>query len=171
MADAAGAANRIVLAIVTGAHGTRGEVKLKSFGDRLDYGPLERSDGGPPLELLAVRPAKHGLIARFAGLRDRNAAEALEGVELSVARDRLPEPEEDSFYFADLIGLAAVRRDGTLLGEVVAMHNFGAGDVIEVRLPEGGDTVLVPFTRETVPEVDIAAGELVVDPPEGLFDE
>ena len=169
------AANRVVLAVVTGAHGTRGEVRLKSFATSLEaiagYGPLDRSDGGPPLEVLAVRPAKDGLIARFEGLSDRNAAEALKGVELSVARDRLPEPAEDEFYFADLVGLTARRPDGTALGEVVAVHNYGAGDVIEVRLADGGETVLLPFTRETVPEVDIAAGRLVIDPPKGLLEE
>jgi 16S rRNA processing protein RimM len=169
------AANRVVLAVVTGAHGTRGEVRLKSFAASLeaiaDYGPLDRSDGGQPLEVLAVRPAKDGLIARFEGLSDRNAAEALKGVELSVARDRLPEPKADEFYIADLIGLAAVRPDGTVIGEVIAVHNYGAGDVIEVRLAEGGDTVLLPFTRETVPEIDVAAGRLLIDPPEGLIED
>jgi 16S rRNA processing protein RimM len=119
------------------AHGIRGEVRLKSFAEDAsaltDYGPLERSDGGAPLEVVSLRPAKDGLIARFAGVSDRNAADALKGVELSVPRERLPEPEPDEFYFADLVGLAAVRPDGTALGEVIAVHNFGAGDVIEVR--------------------------------------
>jgi 16S rRNA processing protein RimM len=164
-------ASRVVLAVVTGAHGTRGEVRLRSFATSLDYGPLERSDGGPPLELLGLRPAKDGLVARFAGVNDRNAAEALKGVELSVARERLPEPAEDEFYFADLIGLTAERPDGTPLGEVVAVHNFGAGDVLEVRLAEDGETVLLPFTRATVPEVDPASRRLVIDPPEGLLEE
>jgi 16S rRNA processing protein RimM len=167
MADAA---SRVVLAAVTGAHGIRGEVRLKSFAECLDYGPLERSDGGPPLEILSLRPAKDGLIARFAGVNDRNAAEALKGVELSVARDLLPDPEPDEFYFADLIGLTAERRDGTPVGEVVAVHNYGAGDVIELRLAHGV-TVLLPFTRETVPEIDPTSRRLVIEPPEGLLDE
>ena len=167
MADAA---RRIVLAVVTGAHGIRGEVRLKSFADHLDYGPLSRSDDGPPLEIVSLRPAKDGIIARFSGVDDRNAAEALKGIELSVARDRLPEPESDSFYLADLIGLTAERRDGTILGEVIAVHNYGAGDVIEVRLTEG-ETVLFPFTRETVAEVDISNGRLLIEPPEGMLEE
>ncbi len=167
MADAA---KRIVLAVVTGAHGIRGEVKLKSFAERLDYGPLGRSDGGPPLEIRSLRPAKDGLIARFSGINDRNAAEALTGTELSVERDRLPEPEPDSFYLADLIGLTAERRDGTAVGEVIAVHNYGAGDVLEVRLADG-DTVLFPFARETVPEIDITRRRLVISPPEHLLDE
>ena len=163
-------ASRVVLAVVTGAHGIRGEVRLKSFAERLDYGPLERSDRGPPLEILSLRAAKDGLIARVSGVTDRNAAEALKGVELSVARDRLPDPEPDEFYFADLIGLTAERPYGTPLGEVIAVHNYGAGDVLEVRLAEGV-TVLLPFTRETVPEIDTARRRLVIEPPEGLLDE
>ena len=94
MADAS---DRIVLAVVTGAHGIRGEVRLKSFAERLDYGPLARSDGGPPLKLVGLRPAKDGFIARFESVNDRNAAEALKGIELAVARDRLPEPDPDEF--------------------------------------------------------------------------
>ena len=101
---------------------------------------------------------------------DRNGAEALKGVELSVARDLLPEPEPDEFYFADLIGMTAERRDGTHFGEVIAVHNYGAGDVLEVRLAEG-ETVLLPFTQETVPEIDTARRRLVIEPPEGLVDE
>lgn len=166
MADA----RRIVLAVVTGAHGIRGEVRLKSFAERLDYGPLARSDDGPPLEIVSFRPAKDGIIARFSGVNDRNAAEALKGIELSVDRERLPEPEPDEFYLADLIGLTAERRDGTILGEVIAIHNYGAGDVIEVRLTEG-ETVLLPFTRATIAEVDISNRRLLIDPPEGMLEE
>ena len=168
-------ANRIVLAVVTGGHGTRGEARLKSFaedaGALTDYGPLERSDGGPPLEILALRSGKDGLIARFAGVSDRNAADSLRGIELSVQRDRLPEPDPDEYYFADLVGLAAERPDGTALGTVIAVHNYGAGDVVEVQLAGSLETILVPFTREAVPEIDVAARRIVVDPPEGLLDE
>ena len=166
-----GSANRVVLAVVTGAHGTRGEVRLRSFASSLDYGPLERSDGGQPLEIVAMRPARQGLIARFAGLGERDAAERLIGVELSVDRNRMPEPAEEEFYHADLVGLAAERRDGTALGEVVAVHNFGAGDILEVRRPDGLQTVLVPFTRQVVPEVDTTRRRLVVDPPDGLLED
>jgi len=168
-------AKRVVLAVVTGAHGTRGEVRLKSFTTDpaaiARYGPLERSDGGAPLKIAAVRPAKDGLIARFAGVDDRNGADALKGIELSVARDRLSEPGADEFYLADLIGLTAERPDGVTLGEVVAIHNYGAGDVIELRLAGSAQTILVPFTRAAVPEIDPATGRLVVDPPEGLLED
>jgi 16S rRNA processing protein RimM len=135
------------------------------------YGPLERSDGGPPLKVLAVRPGKDGLIARFAAVSDRNAAESLKGIELSVARHLLPEPGQDEFYYADLVGLAAERPDGAPLGKVVAVHNFGAGDLLEVRLAGSTQTVFVPFTRAVVPVVDPASGRLVIDPPEGLIEE
>ena len=167
--------SRIVLAVVTGGHGIRGEVRLRSFaGDAAaltGYGALERSDGGAPLEVVGLRPTKDGLIARFAGVGDRNAADALRGVELSVPRHRLPEPEPDEFYFADLVGIAAVRPDGEALGKVIAVHNYGAGDVIEVQLAGSLETILVPFTREAVPEIDVAAGRIVIDPPEGLLEE
>ncbi len=162
--------SRIVLAVVTGGHGIRGEVRLKSFaGDAAaftDYGALERSDGGAPLEVMGLRAARDGLVARFAGVGDRNGADALKGVELSVPRHRLPEPDPDEFYFADLVGLAAVRPDGEALGKVIAVHNFGAGDVIEVELAGSLETILVPFTREAVPDIDVAARRLIVDPPE-----
>jgi 16S rRNA processing protein RimM len=163
--------NRVVLAVITGAHGIRGEVRLKCFATSLDYGALDRSDGGPPLEVLSLRPAKDGVIARFAGVTDRNAADALKGVELSVPRERLPEPDPDEFYFADLVGLAAERLDGTPLGEVIAVHNYGAGDVIEVQLAGSLETILVPFTRQAVPEIDVTARRLVIDPPEGLLED
>ncbi|HUE45461.1 MAG TPA: ribosome maturation factor RimM [Aestuariivirgaceae bacterium] len=162
--------SRIVLAVVTGGHGIRGEVRLKSFAEDAaaltDYGPLERSDGGAPLQVVGLRPTKDGLIARFADVSDRNAADALKGVELSVPRHRLPDPDPDEFYFADLVGLAAVRPDGAALGTVIAVHNYGAGDVIEVELAGSLETIFVPFTREAVPEIDVTARRLVVDAPE-----
>jgi 16S rRNA processing protein RimM len=167
--------HRITLGLITGAHGIRGEVKLKSFTEEpqaiADYGPLDRSDGGGTLEVESLRPSKDGLIARLRGIDDRNAAEALKGVELWVSRDRLPEPEAGEFYQAELIGLAVERRDGDRLGEVVAVHNYGAGDLIEVKLTDGGRTVLLPFTEAVVPVVEPERGRLVADPPEGLIEE
>jgi 16S rRNA processing protein RimM len=134
-------------------------------------GRWSAATAGAPLEVVGLRPAKDGLIARFAGVSDRNAADALKGVELSVPRHRLPEPDPGEFYFADLVGLAAVRPDGAGLGKVIAVHNFGAGDIIEVELAGSLETILVPFTREAVPEIDVPARRLVIDPPEGLLDE
>jgi 16S rRNA processing protein RimM len=163
---------RVCVARIGAAHGVRGDVKLWSFtADPAAigaYGPFETADGRW-LELETLRPAKDFFVARFKGVADRNTAERLRNTDLYVARDRLPEPEENEFYHADLIGLAAVAPDGAPLGTVVALHNFGAGDILEVSPAGGGDTVMLPFTQSLVPEVDIAGGRVVLSPPEGLF--
>jgi 16S rRNA processing protein RimM len=161
---------RICIAQIGGAHGIRGEVKLKSFtADPMavkDYGLLEREDGGASLEIETVRPAKTHLVARFRGVSDRDAAERLTNLKLFVPRERLPPPASDEFYHADLIGLAAVTAEGTEVGTVVAVHNFGAGDILELRPPAGGTTIMLPFTDAFVPRIDIAGGRIVVEPPE-----
>ena len=160
-------ADRICVAQIGAAHGIRGEVRLRPFtGDPMaitSYGPLESEDGTRRFEIEALRPSKDLFVARFAGVKDRNAAEALTNLKLYVSRDRLPPAAEGEFYHADLVGLAAVTPDGTSLGTVTAVHNFGAGDVIEIK-PESGETLLVPFTDTAVPEIDIAAGRMVVVP-------
>ena len=164
---------RICLGQIGAPHGLRGEVRLHSFtadpGAITSYGPLE-TDDGRVLEIETLRPAKNHLVAKLAGIANRNAAEQLTNIKLYVPRERLPEPDtDDEFYHADLIGLAVVNRTGEKLGAVVAIHNFGAGDLIEVRPDAGGKTELVPFDENNVPAVDIAAGRIVVDPPGGLF--
>jgi 16S rRNA processing protein RimM len=166
-------AERICVAQIGPAHGTRGEVRLKSFTtDPMavkDYGALETEDGTATFRIEALRPAKSHLVAQLAGVRDRTAAERLANLRLFVPRERLPAPETDEFYHADLIGLAAVATDGRALGTVVAIHDFGAGDILEVR-PEGQrNTVMLPFTTTTVPVVDVAGRRIVIDPPEGVF--
>ena len=155
------------------AHGVRGEVRLRSFtaepGAITAYGPLETEDGRI-LKIESLRPAKDHFVARLAGICDRDAAERLANVKLYVPRERLPEPDAaDEFYHADLIGLAVVDPSGKALGTVVAIQNFGAGDLIEVRCNAGDNTRLVPFDAVNVPAVDVAAGRIVVDPPPGLF--
>ncbi|MEA2907453.1 MAG: rRNA processing protein RimM [Alphaproteobacteria bacterium] len=166
---------RVCVAQIGAAHGTRGEVRLWSFtADPMavrDYGPLESEDGSARFEIEAVRPAKRHLVARLAGVHDRNAAERLTNIRLYVARERLPAAGADEFYHADLIGLAALAVDGRALGTVVAVHDFGAGDILELRPAGRNDTVMLPFTTETVPLVDIAGGRIVIDPPQGLFSE
>jgi 16S rRNA processing protein RimM len=162
------AAQRICVAQIGAPHGVRGEVKLRSFtADPLavkDYGALESEDGAARFEIEAVRPAKDHLVARLRGVNDRDAAERLGKLRLYVPRERLPAPEAgDEFYHADLVGLAAVDAAGHELGRVVAVHNFGAGDLIEIKVAEGNATVMMPFTDAAVPDVDIAGGRIVVD--------
>jgi 16S rRNA processing protein RimM len=127
---------------------------------------------GRRFEIESARPAAGAspdmLVARLKGISDRSAAEALNGIELAVPRDRLPEADAGEYYYADLIGLDAVTVAGASLGTVVAVRNFGAGDLLEIA-PERGDTILVPFTQEIVPDVDQQAGRVVVDPPPGLI--
>ena len=163
-------AERICVAQIGGPHGIRGEVKLKSFtADPLavkDYGPLTSEDGSTQFEIETVRPAKSHLVARFRGVDDRNAAERLTNLKLFVPRDRLPPPAADEFYHVDLIGLSAVTSDGAEVGTVVAIHDFGAGDILELRPPAGGASLLLPFTDTFVPSVDIAGGRIVVAPME-----
>jgi len=161
------AGGRVCLGQIGAAHGVRGEVRLHSFtaepGAIADYGPLETEDGRI-LEIEAMRPAKDHFVIRLAGIRDRDAAAALTNTKLYVPRERLPATQEpDEFYHADLIGLAAVDRAGQKLGTVVAVHNFGAGDLIEVQPENGGATQLVPFDATHVPAVDVASGKIVVD--------
>lgn len=163
------AGRRVCVAQIGAPHGVRGEVRLKPFtADPLAvgrYGALESEDGTRRFEIVALRPAKDMLIARLKGVADRDAAEALRHQRLYVARDRLPAAEADEFYHADLIGLAAVAPDGRALGTVVAVPNFGAGDLLEIA-PPGSASLLVPFTKAVVPEVDLAGGRIVVEPPE-----
>ena len=163
-------ADRIHVARIGAAHGIRGEVRLWSFTAEplavAQYGPLETEDGKRHFEIEAARPGKDFLVARLAGVTDRTAAEALRNVDLFVARDRLPPIEEaGTFYHADLIGLAAVGKDGATLGTVKAIHNFGAGDLIEIERPGGGEATLLPFNETTVPTVDLNARRIVVVPP------
>jgi len=164
---------RVCVAQIGAAHGIRGEVKLRSFtGDRLaikEYGPLESEDGAARFTIESLRTAKDHLVVRFAGIDDRNAAERLTNLRLFVPRTRLPATQADEFYHADLIGLKAVDAQGHEFGTVIAVQNFGAGDLLEIKTPEGGETVMLPFTVTTVPAVDIAGGRIVIDPPQGLF--
>jgi 16S rRNA processing protein RimM len=163
-------ADRICVAQIGGAHGIRGEVRLKSFtGDPMavkDYGPLTTEDGAASFEIEAARPARGHLVVRLRGVHDRNAAERLTNLKLFVARERLAAPAADEFYHADLIGLRALTADGTAVGTVVAVHDFGAGDILELRPQAGGNTVMLPFTDAFVPGVDLAAGSITVVLPE-----
>ncbi|PBC05772.1 ribosome maturation factor RimM [Mesorhizobium sp. WSM3860] len=166
--------NPVQMAVVGAAHGIKGELRVKTFtGDPLalaDYGPLYAKDGRA-FQILDIRPAGTVVVVRFKGVGDRNAAEALAGTELFVDRSVLPDDgEEDEFYHADLIGLE-VRDDTGVIGRVVAVHNFGGGDILDVTLA-GRKGVLIPFTQAAVPHVSIADGFVQVDPlAAGLVDD
>jgi 16S rRNA processing protein RimM len=161
----AGAGKRVLVGRIAGAHGIRGGVLIRSFTARPEdigaYGPL--SDGGArTFKLKSARVTAKGVVAQLDGIADRTAAEALKGTGLYADRDRLPATGEEEFYHADLIGLAAVDAQGQPLGEIVGVHNYGAGDLIELRLAGSGKTELVAFTEAFVPEVDLAARRVVV---------
>ena len=152
-----------------GAQGLKGEVKAKTFTASPDalprYGKLHARDGRT-FTITAFRPSKQGeAVIAFAEVKDRNTAESLKSTELFVSRDALPEPDEDEFYHADLVGLEARDSEGRVIGKVVAVHNFGASDVIELARSDG-DSVHLAFTRETVPVIKIAEGYIVVAVPE-----
>lgn len=161
---------RIVVGRFGAPHGVRGEVRVQSFtGDPLaiaSYGPLATADGRC-FTLAHVRRVKDNmLVARVAGIGTREAAQALTNLELTLDRAVLPPPDEDEFYVADLIGLAAVDAEGAPLGIVIDVPNYGGGDLLEVRPPQGGESVLYPFTKAVVPAIDFAARRLTVVPPE-----
>src|SRR3954467_1682474 len=154
---------QICVARIGAAHGVRGAVKLWTFTEDplaiKRYGPLASKDGARSFEVTHVREAKGHLVAMLKGVATREDAERLNGVELYVAREKLPATEADEYYHADLIGLAAVNAAGEPIGSVVGIHNFGAGDIIEIA-PSSGPTLLLPFTNTIVPTVDIAGGRV-----------
>ena len=167
---------RVCVAAVAAAHGVRGLLRLKPFTaipeDCVAYGPLTNADGSRTFKFEKMGMHKGQVLVRMEGVADRTAAEALRGVRLYVLRAALPETEdEDEFYYADLIGLSAVLADGTEIGKVRAVFDFGAGDSLELTQTASGKPLLVPFTRTVVPRVDIAGGQVVVDPPPGLLGE
>ncbi len=168
------AKNLVLLGRFGAPHGVRGEIRLQSFtADPLaigSYGPLTDKSGAKSFTLASLRPqGKDMLVARVEGVADRTGAERLTGVELYIARDRLPAPEDDDeFYLADLVGLRAETRDGKEIGKVLAVRNFGAGDILEIAPAEGGETLMFPFTRVVVPVVSVPEGRVVVEPPEEI---
>ena len=161
----------ICVARIGAAHGVRGAVKLWTFTEDpfavKVYGPLSTKDGTRQFELVHAREARDHLVATFKGVTTREEAERLNGIELYVPRAKLPAAEEGEYYHADLIGLAAVTTADQPLGRVIAIHNFGAGDIIEIAPPQGA-TLLLPFTNAVVPIVDLAGGRVVIDLPEEI---
>jgi 16S rRNA processing protein RimM len=167
-------AGRVVLGVITGAHGVRGEVRLKSFTSSpaaiATYGAVGLGDSGQETVIRRLRPSGEDFIAALEGVTERSAAEGLKGCLVHVARDRLPPPAEDEVYVSDVIGLQVYLKDGSLLGEVAAVTDFGAGDLLEIKSAVRRNTIMIPFVAAMVPEVDMAKRRIVVDPPEGLIE-
>jgi 16S rRNA processing protein RimM len=161
----------ICVARIGAAHGVRGAVRLWTFTEDpyavKEYGPLTTKDGARQFEVTHVREAKDHLVATLKGIATREDAERLNGLELYIAREKLPVTDDDEYYHADLIGLAAVDAAGEPLGRVTAIHNFGAGDIIEIA-PLHGPSMLLPFTNAVVPTVDLANGRVVVELPQEI---
>ena len=168
-----GSERRVLMGLVLGVHGIKGAVRILSYAaepeDIASYGPLEDESGGRKFSLTVVGKARGAVLAEVEGIGDRDAATALKGTKLYVRRSALPAPAEGEFYWDDLVGLRAELKDGTALGEVTAVHDYGGGPSLEVKR-EAGASVMVPFTNRVVPVVDLEAGRLVIDPPEGLLD-
>ena len=162
---------QICVARIGTAHGVRGAVKLWTFTEDplavKHYGPLTTKDGARKFEVATAREANGHLVATLKGIATREEAERLNGIELYIAREKLPATDEDEYYHADLIGLAAVDAAGEPIGRVTAIHNFGAGDIIEIAPPHGA-TMLLPFTNAVVPTVDLAAGRVVIILPDEI---
>lgn len=159
---------RVCVGAIAGAFGVRGEAKIKSFTDDpaavASYGPLETEDATRRFDVKIVRTIKGGFAVRLSDVTTREEAERLKGTRLYIDRAVLPAPDEDEFYYADLVGLRVEDVDGAFLGKVKAVQEFGAGDMLEYVPDKGGETVLVPFTRETVPVVDVTNGLIVINP-------
>ena len=162
--------DRICVGAIAGVRGLKGEVRIKSFTADPDgiaaYGPVTTEDGKRTFQLKVKSRAKGLLIARLDGIDDRTKAEELKGERLYVARSALPGAEDGEFYHADLVGLTAETEDGEALGTVKAVHNFGAGDILEIAGDEeNSDDMMVPFSGEAVPEVDVKGGRVIIKPP------
>ncbi|MFZ5670267.1 MAG: ribosome maturation factor RimM [Pseudomonadota bacterium] len=159
----------IAVGRVAGAFGVRGEVRISAFTEEplalARYRELKRQDGSPGLTILSAREAKGGVVARCREVETREQADALRGLRLYVPRSALPEPDEDEFYLADLIGLAVETPEGRPLGRVRSVQDFGAGDILEIAPAEGGPTWYLEFTRRNVPQVDLAGGRLTAVRP------
>ncbi|MBS0565582.1 MAG: 16S rRNA processing protein RimM [Proteobacteria bacterium] len=164
------ATDRVCVGAIAGAFGVKGEVRLKSFCAQPEaivaYAPLWTEDGSRSFTLKLTRGAGTGLTARLSGVATKEEADALRGVELFADRDKLPNLPDDEFYHTDLIGLEVLDTGGAVLGHVRAIHNHGAGDILEIFGPGRKTTLLIPFTKKAVPTVDLTARRIIADPPE-----
>ena len=166
------ASELICVGAIAGAFGVRGEARLKSFcADPeaiADYAPLTDESGARSFTVKITRPVKGGFAARLGGVPTREDAEALKGLRLYAPRDRMPDLPDDEFYHSDLIGLTAYDAGGAEMGVVTTVADYGGGDFLEVKLAKTGKLLLVPFTQDAVPTIDLTAGRVVVDPPEDV---
>lgn len=164
--------NQLCVGAISGSFGVQGEVRLKSFctepADLAEYGLLYTEDGSRSFQVRLTRPVAGGLGARLSGVATKEEADALRGTSLFVSRDKLPSLPDDEYYYADLIGMEARDTGGVAIGTVAAVHNHGAGDLLELRGPGLKESLLVPFSLAVVPTVDLAARRIIVDLPEGL---
>jgi len=165
--------DKVCVGAITGSFGVRGEVRLKSFcaepTDISSYGPVFTEDGGQSFEITLTRPVKSGFAARLTGVPSKEAADALKGTKLYAPRSALPALPDDEYYYSDLIGLTVLDTGGETLGKIAAVVNHGAGDLLEIRGKGLKGAVLVPFTSEIVPTVDLSSARVIIDPPEGLL--
>lgn len=165
--------DQVLVGVIVGAHGIKGEVRLKSFtSEPLSigrFGPL-RSSSGQSFEIMKLKAAKDDFIASLKGVNDRNEAETLKGVELFVSREKLPKLKTHDTYAHDLMGLDVILENGSRLGRLVGMPNYGAGDLLEVAVDGESETILIPFTNAFVPQDDFTNGKIVVNLPEGYLD-
>ncbi|MBF9043486.1 16S rRNA processing protein RimM [Rhodobacterales bacterium HKCCE4037] len=167
--------DQICVGAIMGAFGVRGEARVKSFcaepSDMASYGPLSTEDGQTTYKISLTRPVKGGYAARLSGVQTKEQADALKGTRLYAPRAALPSLPDDEFYHADLMGLTVLDTGGETIGKIAAVLNHGAGDLLEVRGKGLGNGVLIPFTAEIVPTIDLAAGRAIIDPPPGLLDD
>ena len=166
--------DRVCVGAIAGSFGVKGEVRLKSFCAEPDaiqtYGPLQSEDGAKTWDVRITRSVKNGFAAKLSGVSTKDAADSLKGTRLFAPREMLPELPDDEFYHTDLIGLTVLDTGGTELGRVKAVLNHGASDLLEVAGKGLKQPVLLPFTQAAVPTVDVAAGRIIADPPDGLFE-
>ena len=164
--------DHVCVGAIAGSFGVKGEVRLKSFCTEPEaiasYGPLFTEDGSRSYTVTLTRPVANGLGARLSGVQTKEQADALRGTSLFVARDKLPATGDDEFYHADLIGLDVQDSGGAPVGKLHAIHNHGAGDLLEILGPGMKTALLLPFTRGAVPTIDLAARRVIIDLPEGL---
>lgn len=166
--------DRICVGAIGGAFGVQGEVRMKSFTADptaiADYAPLTNEDGSKEFDIKLTRPIKNGYSGRLSGVKTKEQADALKGVKLYAERSKLPSLPDDEYYHADLIGLEVYDTGGVVIGTVKAVLNHGAADLLEIQGAGLRTTVLLPFTLEVVPTVDLSAGRIIADPPEGLIE-